>query len=194
MRIKFVHTSIFLLIGSYAAAFAPSIRPKVVQHRQRHIKLQLSFDDGEEDWKAFRARLIQNSLPKVEGEKETSTYAHTTPFVELGSILVSIPTTDLCQAVDQQYWHRAVAIITQCSNDVENGSIEDEVPDEQLAQGAKRGRWSYRGLLLNRLTNLGLECDGDDDLATAQFEVDANSDVWRIHRGGDLLGLESASQ
>jgi len=66
-----------------------------------------------------------------------------------------------------------------------------------LAQGSNRGRWSYRGLLLNRFTDLefdyatgeedGVNDDDDDDCPFLE-----KGDSWKIQRGGDLLGLDSA--
>lgn len=196
MQIKFVYASTHLFLSS--DAFLHHIGLSTA--RQRLFLSSSTNDDDNQDWRAFRAKLVQNGLSN-EGVVEISTrkksrYAHTTPFVEAGSILISIPTTDLCQAIDQQYWHRSVAIVTRISDNVVAGSKEDEVPDEQLANGANRGRWSYRGLLLNRPTNLMLgESDGDHIATPIQLSDCANtdSDPWRVQRGGDLLGLESAS-
>ena len=134
-------------------------------------------NDAEDEWRAFRARLVQNGLPSLgeDGGRISSTdtttscnnqhYAHiTTPLVEIGSILLSLPTTDLCQALDQQYWHRSVVLITNVTSNIVNGELIDynEVPEEQLANGEKKGRWSYRGLILNRCTDL-LYVDSDNN-------------------------------
>jgi len=58
----------------------------------------------EEEWRAFRARLVQNGLPSLDNtskscnDTQQQQYAHiTTPLVEIGSILLSIPTRDICQ-------------------------------------------------------------------------------------------------
>ena len=177
-------------------AFAPRLRLGLL--RKSHIHSNIN-DDDKEEWRAFRAKLVQqhHGLPTIEKpDRKTSNplrYAHvTTPLVELGSILVSIPTRDLCQALDQQYWHRSIVLITQVSENVVTGSVEEVVPDDQLAQGEKRGRWSYRGLLLNRCTNLMLgEVDDDGNPTTTPLTEDSNE--WRIQMGGDLLGLDSAS-
>jgi len=148
------------------------------------------------DWRAFRAKLVQNGLPSLtnsaseESEKaeQQDHYAcETTPLVEVGTVLLSIPTTDLCQALEQQYWHRAVVMITAVSEDKINGEVET-VPEEQLAQGAGRGRWSYRGVLLNRPVDLVF------DEATGEQKQGQNAegkDCWNVLRGGDLAGLDS---
>jgi len=158
----------------------------------------LSAADEEIDWRAFRASLVQNGLPSLDnnssGGDNTATtsnsYAHiTTPLVEVGSILVSIPTTDLCQGLDQQYWHRSVVLITRVCDNPANGNIEQTVPDEELAMGEKRGKWSYRGIMLNRHTNSMLFGSDDDTATIEEYECD----TWKIQRGGDLLGLDSNS-
>ena len=179
-------------------AFAPRLR--LGFQRNSRIRSNNS-DDDQEEWRAFRAKLVQNGLPTIETLAESTDgktsntlgYAHaTTPLVELGSILVSIPTRDLCQALDQQYWHRSILLVTQVSENVVTGSAEELVPDDQLSQGEKRGRWSYRGLLLNRCTTLMLGEDDDDGNSTTT-PLTEDSNEWRIQMGGDLLGLYSAS-
>jgi len=154
--------------------------------------------EEEEEWRAFRARLVQNGLPtslddnsKLHNDDHDTSkscnddkhYAHiTTPLVEIGSILLSIPTRDICQGLEQQYWHRSVVLITNVTSNVVNGEPIDtlDVPEDQLANGDKYGRWSYRGVLLNRITDL-LYVDSNND--------DVYDRGWKVHRGGDLLGL-----
>mmetsp|Transcript_8340 Transcript_8340/g.20476 ORF Transcript_8340/g.20476 Transcript_8340/m.20476 type:complete len:257 (+) Transcript_8340:1-771(+) len=190
--------------GGGSKAQAHAFAPTPLRHNKRREKywqdrspLSSSTNDSdEEEWRTFRARLIQNGLPSLENanylnddnttpkadtkKNNNLRYAHEcTPLVEVGSVLLSIPTTDLCQGVEQQYWHRAVVLITKVSENVVNGEMETDVPEEQLARGLKRGRWSYRGLLLNRCTNSG-DCDDDERSS------------WRLQRGGDLLGLDSS--
>jgi putative AlgH/UPF0301 family transcriptional regulator len=196
--------------------FAPPPRMYSDLNAKKSKKTSSSTDpDGyaDEDWRAFRARLVQNGLPgsssssssslrrskrnKHSGQKDhdgnmtttttttttsslstmeiarttmTTRYAHEcTPLVEVGTILLSIPTTDLCQALELQFWHRSVVLITAVCNDKVQGRdmTNAGVPKSQLAQGAGRGRWTYRGILLNRMTDLTLfpddESNVDDD-------------------------------
>jgi len=181
-------------------------------------------DDDDEDeakeWRAFRARLVQNGLPSLVDDKADDNdaggasasppaitsdgrFAHeSTPLVEVGTILLSVPTTDLCQALEQQYWHRSVVLITAVSQDPVKGDVET-VPDEQLAQGANRGRWSYRGLLLNRFTDLVFETEHTNEsnsnnngkrISEEQQKQCSEGGGWNIHRGGDLLGLDSSNR
>ena len=173
-------------------------------------------DDGgggeEEEWRSFRARLVRDGLPSLgdvvvgrprdnddddDDVRPPNRYAHeTTPLVEVGSILLSIPTPDLCQALEQQYWHRAVVLITHVSENAAVGeAFEDAVPDDQLARGDRRGRWSYRGVLLNRALLRG---GSDDDASSSAAEEGLDDDDggrrrWgaRQQWGGDLLGIDS---
>jgi len=89
--------------------------------------------------------------------------------------------------LEQQYWHRSVVLITNVTSNTVNGEPIDtlEVPEDQLANGDKYGRWSYRGLLLNRLTDL-LYVDSSNN------NDDVYDKEWKVHRGGDLLGLDSS--
>ena len=178
----------FVAIHRLVNAFVPvSVKPSL--RKTTGLIRGISNDEDGEDWRTFRARLVQHGLPSTfsnsgKTDFKARRYAHeSTPLVEVGTVLVSIPTRDLCQALEQQYWHRAVVLITKVAQDITNGE-EESVPDDQLAQGAKRGRWSYRGILLNRCTDLSIVMDDETIIST-------NGE--RIHRGGDLLGLHSNS-
>lgn len=202
MLISIISTFLFLL-AERGESFSPGWSQGWIQKSHIHRKILLrssaananeDAEDGSDEWRAFRARLVQNGLPSIDNAANVSddtskSYAYvTTPLVEVGSILISIPTTDLCQALDQQYWHRSVVLITEVSEDVVKGDIEDIVPDTQLAQGNNRGRWSYRGLLLNRYTDQIMFGSHNETKTREEFE----NDTWRIQRGGDLLGLDSS--
>lgn len=208
--------------GNGALAFV-SIAPLSPDARHATTRLHAaspskSGDDDEEEWRAFRARLVRDGLPSLDdgvvsaatessddGEggaqqnqenarghrrRDEHHYAHvTTPLVEVGSVLVSVPTTDLCQAIEQQYWHRAVVLITHVSdNPVSGDAFDGEVPDDQLAHGDRRGRWSYRGLMLNRCTDLA-----DAVVASCANDEEDGSCVEYVRRGGDLMGLDSSA-
>jgi putative AlgH/UPF0301 family transcriptional regulator len=174
-------------------------------NNQRRITgiLKSSGDEEGEEWRAFRARLVQNGLPSLNvdnkkanvddttssraNESSNGRYAHeSTPLIEVGTILLSIPTTDLCQALEQQYWHRAVVLITEVSENSAKGDVET-VPVEQLAEGKNKGRWSYRGILLNRFTKLVF-----DSATGEQMTQDSKGAGWNIQFGGTLLGLDSS--
>ena len=180
----------------------------------RPLLSNIAYDDAndggggeEEEWRTFRARLVRDGLPSlgdVVGRPRDNNddgvppnrYAHeTTPLVEVGSILLSIPTPDLCQALEQQYWHRAVVLITHVSENAAVGeAFEDAVPDDQLARGDRRGRWSYRGVLLNRaLLRGGPDDDAASSSAAEGHDDDGGGRRWgaRQQWGGDLLGMNS---
>ena len=79
--------------------------------------------------------------------------------------------------------------------------MEGTVPDEQLAQGTHRGRWSYRGVLLNRCTDLRVATAAAaatrSRSSTNRSRVpDGTTGSWHmLHRGGDLLfGTDPASE
>jgi putative AlgH/UPF0301 family transcriptional regulator len=157
-------------------------------HCIKRSSTHFSAAEEEVDWRAFRASLVNGLSGSTAATAKNYSYAHiTTPLVEVGSILVSIPTSDLCQGLDQQYWHRSVVLITEVSENRANGNIEQTVPDEELAMGEKRGKWSYRGLMLNRHTNSILLGSDGETSTLEEYECDA----WKIQRGGDLLGLDS---
>ena len=183
-----------LAIFVLGEAFVFTTRHRCIKRSSTH---HFSAADEEIDWRAFRASLVQNGLPSLDNDSSggsasaaSKSYAHiTTPLVEVGSILVSIPTSDLCQGLDQQYWHRSVVLITEVSDNLAHGNIEQTVPDEELAMGEKRGKWSYRGLMLNRHTNSVLLGSDGETATLEEYECD----TWKIQRGGDLLGLDSTS-
>jgi len=137
-------------------------------------------NDNDDDWRAFRARLVQNGLPSLDdGASTTPTfettqtppndvtpkttetsirsttndptrYAHeSTPLVEIGTILLSLPTTDLRQALERQHRHRSVVLITSVTNEPSNGDDGTTQPEER--------RWAYTGVVLNRPIGLGLD-------------------------------------
>ena len=186
----FIEVSTVIAFTSYTTTIAPT-RNKVIFD----TALQSKNSGDDEEWREFRARLVKNGLPSEESTSSSSasrntdkrdtsiTYAHEcTPLVEVGTILLSIPTTDLCQALEQQYWHRACVLVTEAAEDIQVGNIET-APEDQLSQGDNRGRWSYRGILLNRYTDLCFDSETGEQ---------STGKGWNVHRGGDLLGLNSS--
>jgi putative AlgH/UPF0301 family transcriptional regulator len=85
--------------------------------------------------------------------------------IEVGTVLLSIPTTDLCQALEQQYFHRCVCLITHCDN--ENG---------------------VKGILLNRPTAFMYKAADDDFEWSLWFggnmyenHIDDDSEITCLH-------------
>ena len=196
------YTFVPTISGGFAQYLTQAVRPPgwlAAAPTDANCNVDDGNDDSAADWRAFRAKLVQNGLPSLtslasddeEGSEKSNQQEHyayeTTPLVEVGTVLLSIPTTDLCQALEQQYWHRAVVLITAVSEDKINGEVET-VPEEQLAQGAGRGRWSYRGVLLNRPTDLVFDGTTGEQM---HEENGKHQDAWSVLRGGDLAGLDS---
>jgi len=160
----------------------------------RVINLRSTSDDAgggkeEEDWRAFRARLVQTGIKtpdqiatdradedeeKVKKKKKNRWTFSTDKNVERGTILLSIPTLDLCQGIAQNYFHRCVVLVTD--TDVRWEGDEDSA----AVQGEESEVGGVRGILLNRPTNLVVEEEGD-----------GNVDGWNIWYGGDISGLQT---
>ena len=129
----------------------------------------------EGDWRAFRALLVQHedkgdrgqlSAPSLEKATTDDTHwAYDAGMnVEVGTILLSIPTTDLCQALEQQYFHRCVVLVTHWD---ENG---------------------IRGILLNRPTAFSYKAADDDYEWSLWFggdmyetNIDDDSEIMCLH-------------
>ena len=111
----------------------------------------------ERDWRAFRARLVQQDLqsssaPSLDDgtASDITRWAYDAGMnIEVGTVLLSIPTTDLCQALEQQYFHRCVVLVTH------------------------RNEQGIRGILLNRPTAFMYKAADDD------YE-------WCLWFGGDM--------
>lgn len=176
-------------------AFAPPLHARRLISNSRIILLRSTGDEGEEeDWRAFRARLVQTGI-KTHDEITTTESTDeqqqdssdrwafsTDKNVERGTILLSIPTLDLCQGIAQNYFHRCVVLVTD--TDVRWEGDDDDGDDAALvAGGVKSELGGIRGILLNRPTNLLVEEEGEDD--------DDSVDGWNIWYGGDISGLHN---
>lgn len=120
-----------------------------------------------EDWREFRARLVQQEQGEAGGTANESApgtdasqgWAHVTPLIEQGSVLLSSPGDHF--AINQQYFHKAVILITE-HND--QGDI---------------------GLILNRPTAFRAA-----DCCPSIAEIARNSNQeWNVWFGGDCEGL-----
>ena len=94
-------TNAFILPSYY---HQPSLSRVHILKSSRDNDNNVQKEEEEEEWRAFRARLVQNGLPSLDNtskscnDTQQQQYAHiTTPLVEIGSILLSIPTKDICQ-------------------------------------------------------------------------------------------------
>jgi len=126
----------------------------------------------ERDWRAFRARLVQqdqqsSSFPTFDDDTDDdmTRWAYDAGMnIEVGTVLLSIPTTDLCQALEQQYFHRCVVLVTHCN---EKG---------------------IRGILLNRPTAFMYKAADDDYEWSLWFggdmyenHIDDDAEILCIH-------------
>ena len=168
---------VILLLLDASAGFQACVRhydynriPRLIQRQLSHPLRASSKDssndnDGfsdvdEQDWRAFRARLVQQDQQSTsaattislnDDDSTATRWAYDAGMnIEVGTVLLSIPTTDLCQALEQQYFHRCACLITHC--DKEKG---------------------VKGILLNRPTAFMYKAADDD------FE-------WSLWFGGDM--------
>ena len=201
-------------------SFLPSAAPP--QHHALSGAADGSAEGGEEeeeDWRAFRARLVQTGIrtpDQMSTSEDSSVFAgdgvqdsssrseisadrwvfSTDKNVERGTILLSIPTLDLCQGIAQNYFHRCVVLVTD--TDVQWAASDDEEDDDgedAMAGGGGKSRnaivqselGGIRGILLNRPTNLIVEEETTSD--TSVGDDDEELTGWNIWYGGDISGL-----
>jgi putative AlgH/UPF0301 family transcriptional regulator len=161
-------------------------------------------DNGEEDWRAFRAKLVQTGIRTPdqmsaleEGSAEDVRDAtndgrwvfSTDKNVERGTILLSIPTLDLCQGIAQNYFHRCVVLVTDTDVQWAAAAADNEEGEETAAEDENNNvvvqseLGGIRGILLNRPTNLIVE---EDNTNTGD---NSGMPGWNIWFGGDISGL-----
>lgn len=135
-----------------------------------------------DDWREFRARLVQQELreqqsddPSAEVSPETSDalgspaegWAHATPVIEQGSLLLSAPGDHF--AINQQYFHKTLIFIVEHTENF------------------------TRGVILNRPTAFSTS----DLRGSIGFSMDASegapdtADGWNVWCGGDCQGLNA---
>ena len=92
------------ILSTNAFIVVPTYHYQPSSSLSRVLLKNSNVQEEEEEWRAFRARLVQNGLPSLDNtskscnDTQQQQYAHiTTPLVEIGSILLSIPTKDICQ-------------------------------------------------------------------------------------------------
>lgn len=120
-----------------------------------------------EDWRAFRARLVQQEGSEgSEGSEENSEkdkWAYELPIIEQGAILLSEPNDHFC--VNQQYFHKNVIFLV------------DHQPD------------FTKGVILNRPTAYRT-LDLETSLKFDNFSHEGVDD-WNVWCGGDCQGINS---
>eukprot|EP00559_Dactyliosolen_fragilissimus_P006533 CAMPEP_0184861520 /NCGR_PEP_ID=MMETSP0580-20130426/6185_1 /TAXON_ID=1118495 /ORGANISM="Dactyliosolen fragilissimus" /LENGTH=671 /DNA_ID=CAMNT_0027359049 /DNA_START=115 /DNA_END=2130 /DNA_ORIENTATION=- len=149
-----------------------------------HARLSLSKgdfptseDEDEEDWRAFRAKLVsmeQNKIDVTSTQKVSKTWAYDSGnAIEQGTILVnSLPPggegKSFGYGLGRQFLHKAVILV------LEHEDIWNEVPT--------------RGVILNRPTDL---CLYDNDHRTDEQGNPNPEDAWKISFGGNDWGIHT---
>ena len=201
----------FLLQDHRGSLLAPPVRHRHVQALGGTI--DGNDDNGEEDWRAFRAKLVQTgirtpdqmsaleegSADDVRDATNDSRWVFSTDKnVERGTILLSIPTLDLCQGIAQNYFHRCVVLVTDTDVHWASAAADKEEDKETAAEDESSNNnenvhvqselGGIRGILLNRPTNLIVEED-DTNTGDDGGKDDDELPGWNIWYGGDISGL-----
>jgi len=138
----------------------------------------------QEDWRQFRAKLVlsegKGGVGAKAGAASTQGWAHATPLVEKGSLLLSTPNDFF--SLSQQYFHKAVILILTHSETGDMGVIlnrptafstkDIEVPQLDMP-------WNG---FIKGLQAMGVPSD---------FLPDGSQEGWNIWCGGDCQGLTS---
>jgi putative transcriptional regulator len=129
-----------------------------------------NLDD--DDWRSFRARLVLENKQGEQGASSSTTWAYDSGLIEPGSIILAKTEPDFCYfGLSQQYFHKAVLLVTYHSSEF------------------------TKGIILNRPTNLHLydedfiDENGEPFIKSDNALEDMNS--WRIWFGGDVNGMYS---
>ena len=122
-------------------------------------------NDVEDDRRAFRACLVQKGVPSLPLEDGSSTataapppsssswYAfESTPLIQVGIVLLSLPTTDLNQALANRCYHRSILLVTSVYND--DRPTPSLLVDREEEDMHEPHEWTYRGILLNQPNGL----------------------------------------
>lgn len=100
----------FVPFAKYISSSHPFSTNIIHATSRAHNNLSAKNDNDASDWRDFRAKLVLQGLPSSETNfanhnatvVSAKGFAYdSTPLIEVGTILVSIPTNDLCQALYQ---------------------------------------------------------------------------------------------
>lgn len=133
------------------------------------------------DWRAFRAQLVQsesNGLSTISTEQSSHWAYDSGDFVEPGSVVVSIPSSDPVandiDALNNQCYRKCIVLVLDITNDF------------------------IQGIILNRPTNIRVVDGMKFAIPHADDEVDtctdsSDSSQWKVWFGGESLGPYSDS-
>lgn len=112
------------------------------------------------DWRAFRARLVQGEG----GEQQKDGWAHVSPLIETGSLLLSTPSNHF--ALNQQYFHKTVIFI------IEHTPL------------------FTKGIILNRPTAFNtVDLEIFSGRSGLSKDLLKSTDQWNVWCGGDCQGI-----
>jgi putative AlgH/UPF0301 family transcriptional regulator len=153
-------------------------------------RLWASPKADEEDWRAFRAKLVMNETKKSSTTSSSSsswTY-DAGLLVEKGSIVLSRVESSLgCHDLRQPYFMKCVVLIVEHDeNEFTQGIILNRPSNLQLGDQDIVYLDDEGSLLLEDASN---SCDDTSTTTTAATTKDEDSHPWRMFFGGDIAGL-----
>lgn len=156
----------------------------ILQHVVTRYYSNNPNNEGAEDWRDFRAKLVMQFRDEDDDSSSSSTSSSSSSFdqtlldgswayesgdaIEKGSIILACPEQDFGYGLRQQYFHKCLVLV---------------IYHEELA--------FTKGIVLNRPTDLVL---GDDDFVNSDGTPldDADPDSqWKIWFGGEVRGFDS---
>jgi putative transcriptional regulator len=156
-------------------SYQPLLQPGRSLRVNRLSSLKSIDDDGTEDWRAFRAKLVQNETV-TSTDRETSWTYDTGLLIEKGSIVLSRVEDSLgCHDLRQPYFAKCVVLIVEHDKDFTQGIILNRpsnlnLDDQDIVYSDDKGEHLFPK-------------DYDDDEASESFNL------WRMFFGGDIADL-----
>lgn len=148
--------------------------------------------EEEEDWRAFRARLVRNegSISGSNLDSDSSWVINTGSLVEKGSIVISRVESSLgCHDLRQPYFCKCVILIVDHDEDFTQGIILNrpsnlDLNDQDIMYVDDEG---------NPLIDETIDHDDDDTNDKSDSTIDPNGNSWRMFFGGDIADLYDAN-
>jgi hypothetical protein len=176
------------LLSSVDAFTLGGITRTVVQHTNDHSavaralsKKNTENDEDDVDWRAFRAQLVQSettgNTPSAETDKSTHWVYDSGDFVESGSIVLSIPSSDpianTIDALTNVCYRKSIVLVLDVKSDFIQGIILNRPTNIRVMEGMKFVKSKEKR---------------DDDSCSESY-----SSQWKVWFGGEALGPYSDS-